>query len=165
MSRLARDGAAGPVPRDQILRRVRRQGHIHFPCSADHNRIGNLTRLTHTLLCVMAIHRRNTRNRTPAYLFTIVISIFVDRQRYLFRVEFKYARIFTAAFQCLSHGLCEWRATALAALAMSGLVIPAGHMTPSTTCLKGQSSIVSSAVVAPNSATVDAGVDQTVRSH
>ena len=36
MSRLARDGTAEPVPRDQILRCERGQGHIHFPCSADH---------------------------------------------------------------------------------------------------------------------------------
>ena len=34
MSRLTRDGTA--VSRDQILRRERRQGKIHFPCSADH---------------------------------------------------------------------------------------------------------------------------------
>ena len=36
MSRLARDGMAEPVSRDQILRRVRGQGNIHFRCSADH---------------------------------------------------------------------------------------------------------------------------------
>ena len=36
MSRLAQDGTAEPVSRDQILRHVRRQGNIHFPCSADH---------------------------------------------------------------------------------------------------------------------------------
>ena len=36
MSRLTRDGTAKPVSRDQILRRVRGQGNIHFPCSADH---------------------------------------------------------------------------------------------------------------------------------
>ena len=36
MSRLTRDGAAEPVSRDQILRRERRQGNIHFPCLADH---------------------------------------------------------------------------------------------------------------------------------
>ena len=36
MSRLTRDGAAEPVSRDQILRHVRGQGNIHFPCSADH---------------------------------------------------------------------------------------------------------------------------------
>ena len=36
MSRLTRDGTAKPVSRDQILRRERGQGNIHFPCSADH---------------------------------------------------------------------------------------------------------------------------------
>ena len=36
MSRLTRDGTAGPVSRHQIPRHVRGQGNIHFPCSADH---------------------------------------------------------------------------------------------------------------------------------
>ena len=36
MSRLTRDGTAEPVSRDQIIRRVRGQGNINFPCSADH---------------------------------------------------------------------------------------------------------------------------------
>ena len=36
MSRLMRDGTAGPASRDQILRRDRGQGNISFPCSADH---------------------------------------------------------------------------------------------------------------------------------
>ena len=36
MSRLARDGTAEPVSRDQILRRERGHGKIIFPCSADH---------------------------------------------------------------------------------------------------------------------------------
>ena len=36
MTRLTRDGTAEPVSRDQILRRVRGLGDIHFPCSADH---------------------------------------------------------------------------------------------------------------------------------
>ena len=36
MSRLTRDGTTEPVSRDQILRRERGQGKIHFPCSADH---------------------------------------------------------------------------------------------------------------------------------
>ena len=56
MSRLTRDGTAEPVPRDQIIRHVRGQGNIHFPCSTDHEWIGNLTRLIHTLLYVMTIH-------------------------------------------------------------------------------------------------------------
>ena len=36
MSGLARDGAAEPVLRNQILRRERGQGKNHFPCSAEH---------------------------------------------------------------------------------------------------------------------------------
>ena len=36
MSRLTRDGTAETVSRDQILRRERGQGSIHFPRSADH---------------------------------------------------------------------------------------------------------------------------------
>ena len=35
MGRLARDGTAEHVSRDQILRCVRGQGNIHFTCSAD----------------------------------------------------------------------------------------------------------------------------------
>ena len=37
MSRPRRDGTAEPVSRDQILRDVRGQGNINFPCSADHD--------------------------------------------------------------------------------------------------------------------------------
>ena len=36
MNRLTRDGTAELVSRDQIPRRVRGQGNISFPCSADH---------------------------------------------------------------------------------------------------------------------------------
>ena len=36
MSRLIRDGTAGLVSRNQILRHVRGQGNIHFPYSSDH---------------------------------------------------------------------------------------------------------------------------------
>ena len=36
MSRLTRDGTAETVSRDQIIRRERGQGNIHFPFSADH---------------------------------------------------------------------------------------------------------------------------------
>ena len=36
VSKLTWDGTAEPVSREQILRRVRGQGVIHFPCSADH---------------------------------------------------------------------------------------------------------------------------------
>ena len=35
MSRLTRDGTAGPVSRDQILRHARGKANIYFPCLAD----------------------------------------------------------------------------------------------------------------------------------
>ena len=56
MSRLTRDGTAEPVLRDQILRHARGQGNIIFPVQLTTSRIGNLTRLIHTLLYVMTIH-------------------------------------------------------------------------------------------------------------
>ena len=36
MSRLTRDGTVEPVSRDQIIRRERGKGNVHFPCSVDH---------------------------------------------------------------------------------------------------------------------------------
>ena len=56
MSRLTRDGTAEPVSRDQILRHALGQGNIIFPVQLTTSRIGNLTRLIHTLLYVMTIH-------------------------------------------------------------------------------------------------------------
>ena len=56
MSRLTRDGAAEPVSRDQILRHARGQRNIIFLVQLTPSRIGNLTRLIHTLLYVMTIH-------------------------------------------------------------------------------------------------------------
>ena len=56
MSRLTRDGTAEPVLRDQILRHARGQGNTLFPVQLTTSRIGDLTRLIHTLLYVMAIH-------------------------------------------------------------------------------------------------------------
>ena len=35
-SKLTRDGTSEPVSKDQILRRERGQGNVHFLCSADH---------------------------------------------------------------------------------------------------------------------------------
>ena len=61
MSRLTWDGTAEPGSRDQILRNVRGQGNIHFPCfQLTTSRIGNLTRLIHTLPYVMTIHTPHT---------------------------------------------------------------------------------------------------------
>ena len=56
MSRLTRDGTAEPVSREQILRHVREQGNIIFPIQLTTSRIGDLTRLIHTMLYVMTIH-------------------------------------------------------------------------------------------------------------
>ena len=56
MSRLTRDGTAEPASRDQILRHARGQGNTIFPVQLTTSRIGNLTRLIHTLLYVMTIH-------------------------------------------------------------------------------------------------------------
>ena len=53
MSRLTRDGTAESVSRDQILGD---RGILIFPVQLTTSRIGNLTRLIHTLLYVMIIH-------------------------------------------------------------------------------------------------------------
>ena len=52
MNRLTRDGITEAVSRDQILRRDRGQGNIHLTTC----RIGNLTRLIHTLAICVTIH-------------------------------------------------------------------------------------------------------------
>ena len=50
-------GTAEPVSRDQILRRERGQGNILiFPVQLTTSRIGNLTRLIHTLAICVTIH-------------------------------------------------------------------------------------------------------------
>ena len=53
MSRLTREGTAGPVSRNQILRRERGQRNIHFPVQLITSRIGNLTRL----ICMQRVRR------------------------------------------------------------------------------------------------------------
>ena len=69
MSRLTRDGTAEPVSRDQILRHARGQGNIIFPVQLTTSRIGNLTRLIHTLLYVMTIH---TYIRSELFVISII---------------------------------------------------------------------------------------------
>ena len=58
MSRLTRDGTAEPVSRDQILRRERGQGNIHFSSSADHVQDWQPYPVDpySYFLCVMTIH-------------------------------------------------------------------------------------------------------------
>ena len=73
MSRLTWDGTAEPVSRDQILRHARGQGDIFFPVQLTTSRIGNLTRLIHTLLHVMTIHTyiHAYAKRSDVALYTI----------------------------------------------------------------------------------------------
>ena len=53
MSRVTRDGTAEPVARDQIFRRERRQGSSFFLVQLTTSRIGNHTRLIHSILKVL----------------------------------------------------------------------------------------------------------------
>ena len=67
MSWLTRDETAEPVSRDQILRRERGQGNIHFPClQLPTSRIGNLT-----LLIVLSLYVKTIPLHTvcPGELF------------------------------------------------------------------------------------------------
>ena len=56
MSRLTRDGTADPVSRDQISGTHGDRGIFIFTVQLTRSRIGNLTRLIHTLLYVTIIH-------------------------------------------------------------------------------------------------------------
>ena len=56
MNRLTRDGAAEPVLRNQFSGANRDRETFIFPVQLTTCGIGNLTRLTHTLLYVMTIH-------------------------------------------------------------------------------------------------------------
>ena len=51
-----RDGTAEPVSQGQLLKRERDREIFIFPVQLTTDRIGNHTRLIHTLLKVMAIH-------------------------------------------------------------------------------------------------------------
>ena len=73
MSRLTRDGTAEPVSRDQILRHARGRGNIIFPVQLTTSRIGNLTRLIHTLLYVMTIHTyiHTNSSTVPVHIYVL----------------------------------------------------------------------------------------------
>ena len=76
MSRLTRDGTAETVSRDQILRRERGQGKFIFPVQLTTCRMGNLTRLIHTLAICVTIH--NVGDKTTVILYTTFIAIVVS---------------------------------------------------------------------------------------
>ena len=95
MSRLTRDGTAEPVSRDQILRHARGQGNIIFPVQLTTSRIGNLTRLIHTLLHVMTIHTYiNTRIDPPKGGSTILVSKTSDQARQRDTLSFFFISFF-----------------------------------------------------------------------
>ena len=91
MSRLTRDGTAEPVSRDQILRHVRGQGNIIFLVQLTTSRIGNLTRLIHTLLHVMTIHTVFTKTSSIQsmypYLCTAVLGYSTLHWRYFYQTR------------------------------------------------------------------------------
>ena len=71
MSRLTRDGTAKPVSRDQILRRVRGQGNIHFlPCSADHEQNWQPYPVDPYYIIICDDHTYNPREQKQAVLAT-----------------------------------------------------------------------------------------------
>ena len=60
MSKLAQDGTAEPVSRDQILRRKRGQRIIHFPCSAaDHEQDWQPCPVVMAIYTNIALHTHN----------------------------------------------------------------------------------------------------------
>ena len=57
VSKLARNGTAEPVSRDEFLRREERgQGNIQIPCSADHEQDWQPYPVDHTLAIYVTIH-------------------------------------------------------------------------------------------------------------
>ena len=99
MSRLTRDGTAEPVSRDQILRHARGQGNIIFPVQLTTSRIGNLTRLIHTLLYVMTIH---------TYIHTLSGTWYETRFQYILHdilrfLGYYYTIMRYSEFRCKSY--------------------------------------------------------------
>ena len=96
MSRLTRDGTAELVSRDQNLRHARGQGNIIFPVQLTTSRIGNLTRLIHTLLYVMTINTyirarlcrgKEGLHRAPTFVrqfggYTHILLLFLSSTHY-----------------------------------------------------------------------------------
>ena len=91
MSRLTRDGTtAEPVSRDQILRRERGQGNIHFPCSADHEQDWQPYSVDpYSLLLYVSpyitenFERRPTQKTTtvPGIVYNIIVDLNAGRPR------------------------------------------------------------------------------------
>ena len=103
MSRMTRDGTAELVSRYQILRRKLNGDReiFIFPVQLTTNRIGNLTRLIHTLLYVMTIH--TIVECAVMYLFFVKIQIihkFAENVQLKRGSFFLYHSIFSGQRNC-----------------------------------------------------------------
>ena len=77
MSRLTRDGTAETASRDQIFRRKRGRGKVHFPFSAEHVQDGQpYTVDPYTCYIYVAIH--NVGDKPTVILYTTFIAIVVS---------------------------------------------------------------------------------------
>ena len=76
MSRLTRDGTAEPVSRDQFLRRVRGQGNINFPCSADHEQDWQPYRVDpYSAICDDHTYCRESTGTGPVVLKVVLVTV------------------------------------------------------------------------------------------
>ena len=83
MNRLTRDGTAEPVSRDQIFRHARRQGNVHFPCSADHEQDWQPYQVDpYSAICDdhAYIHTYIQLRQGPIRYLVICSSIFVEKR-------------------------------------------------------------------------------------
>ena len=147
MSRLTRDGTAEPISRDQILRHARGQGNIIFPVQLTTSRIGNLTRVIHTLLYVMTIHTysclRGVVSIREHFQWNTRQSPSLKCNTVLTRVPLMYSMMPTAASQWMALGAVQYLATARTALAISGRVDTDSHIKLPTNSRNGQFSTFS----------------------
>ena len=97
MSNLTRDATAEPVSRDQILRRERGQGIIHFPCSAAYHEQDwqpcPVVRVIHTNI---VLHNTHTAVVTHIYVHII--------QQWTWYIPIKTAVLGTSTYICTYHG-------------------------------------------------------------
>ena len=81
MSRLTRDGTAGPASRDQILTHERGQGNIHCLSSADHEQdLATLPGCSSLLLYMMIIHTYSGIYVVAIYIYSLG-DIYITEKR------------------------------------------------------------------------------------
>ena len=103
MSRLTRVGTAEPVSRDQILRHVRGQGNIHFPCSADHEQdwqpypVDPYSAICddHISIHTYILHTNSGCGKERRFLTLLGLGLLAFRQTGLSENSFRFATIFS----------------------------------------------------------------------